>query len=82
MLAEEYGVTVCTFGDLRWGRAPIPAWQEPAKGAKVQVVYAPMDAVDYAKNHPGVSRSASCRWGLKPPLPHPAWRWSWPKGRD
>ena len=47
LLAEEYGVTVCTFGDL----VRVPGTDSSlagarAKGAKVQVVYAPMDAVD------------------------------------
>ena len=53
LLAEEYGVTVCTFGDL----VRVPGTSSSlagarARGARVQVVYAPMDAVEYAKNHP------------------------------
>ena len=53
LLARDYGVTVCTFGDL----VRVPGTEASlagarAQGGKVQVVYAPMDAVDYAKAHP------------------------------
>ena len=53
LLARDYGVTVCTFGDL----VRVPGTDSSlagarAQGGKVQVVYAPMDAVDYAKAHP------------------------------
>ena len=53
MLALERGVTVCTFGDL----VRVPGTTSSlagarAQGGKVQVVYSPLDAVDYAQNHP------------------------------
>lgn len=53
LLAEECGVTVCTFGDL----VRVPGTRESlasarGKGAKVQVVYTPLDAVEYAQAHP------------------------------
>ena len=52
-LALEKNVTVCTFGDL----VRVPGTQSSlagarAQGAKVQVVYSPLDAVTYAKEHP------------------------------
>jgi hydrogenase expression/formation protein HypD len=52
LLAEKYNVTICTFGDL----VRVPGTEESladarSKGAKIQVVYAPMDAVQYAKEH-------------------------------
>ncbi len=52
LLAEKYNVTICTFGDL----VRVPGTEESladarAKGAKIQVVYAPMDAVQYAKEN-------------------------------
>lgn len=53
LLAEEYGVTVCTFGDLV--RVPGTSSSLAAarsRGARVQVVYTPLDAVKYAENHP------------------------------
>lgn len=53
MLALEKNVTVCTFGDL----VRVPGTEENlaaarAKGAKVQIVYSPLDAVTYAEKHP------------------------------
>ncbi len=53
MLALEKNATICTFGDL----VRVPGSRESlakarAKGAKIQVVYSPMDAVDYAEAHP------------------------------
>lgn len=53
LLALEYGVTVCTFGDL----VRVPGTEQSlagarAKGARVQVVYSPLDAVRYASEHP------------------------------
>ena len=53
-LALEKGVTICTFGDLV--RVPGSARSladARADGARVQIVYTPLDAVDYARSHPG-----------------------------
>lgn len=52
-LALERGVTVCTFGDL----VRVPGTQSSlagarAQGGRVQVVYSPLDAVEYAGAHP------------------------------
>lgn len=52
-LALERHVTICTFGDL----VRVPGTRENlgearAKGARVQVVYTPLDAVTYAREHP------------------------------
>lgn len=49
----EHGVTVATFGDL----VRVPGTEKSlakarAEGGKVQVVYSPLDALDYAKAHP------------------------------
>lgn len=53
MLALDHGVTICTFGDLvRVPGTEMSLAGARAKGAKVQVVYAPMDAVEYAGKHP------------------------------
>ncbi len=53
MLALEHQVTICTFGDLvRVPGTEMSLAGARAKGAKVQVVYAPMDAVEYAREHP------------------------------
>lgn len=53
MLALEYGVTVCTFGDLiRVPGTKMSLAGARAEGAKIKVVYTPLDAVDYAKEHP------------------------------
>jgi hydrogenase expression/formation protein HypD len=51
-LAEEKHVTVCTFGDL----VRVPGTNTSlagarADGAKIQVVYSPIDAAEYAKEH-------------------------------
>lgn len=53
-LALEKGVTVTTFGDL----VRVPGTKKSlaaarAEGGKIQVVYSPLDAVDYAEAHPG-----------------------------
>lgn len=53
LLAKDYGVTVCTFGDL----VRVPGTKESlasarSQGAKIQVVYTPLDAVKYTKSHP------------------------------
>ena len=52
-LALEKGVTVTTFGDL----VRVPGTKKSlaaarAEGGKIQVVYSPLDAVDYAEKHP------------------------------
>lgn len=52
-LALEQGVTVTTFGDL----VRVPGTKKSlaaarAEGGKIQVVYSPLDAVDYAEKHP------------------------------
>jgi hydrogenase expression/formation protein HypD len=51
-LAEEKHVTVCTFGDL----VRVPGTNTSlagarANGAKIQVVYSPIDAAEYAREH-------------------------------
>ena len=53
MLALEYHATICTFGDL----VRVPGTKKSlaaarSEGAKVQIVYSPIDAVEYAKLHP------------------------------
>lgn len=53
MLAEDRGCTVCTFGDLV--RVPGTAGSlatARASGATVQMVYSPIDAQEYARDHP------------------------------
>ena len=53
LLALEYGVTICTFGDLvRVPGTEMSLADARAKGGNIRVVYAPMDAVEYAKAHP------------------------------
>ena len=52
-LALDHHATITTFGDL----VRVPGTQKSlagarAEGAKIQVVYAPMDAVAYAEKHP------------------------------
>ncbi|MCF0229332.1 MAG: hydrogenase formation protein HypD [Parasporobacterium sp.] len=52
-LAEEKGVTITTFGDL----VRVPGSRSSladvrSRGSKVKIVYTPLDAVTYAKNHP------------------------------
>ena len=49
----EHGVTIATFGDL----VRVPGTDKSlakarSKGGKVQVVYSPLDALEYAKSHP------------------------------
>lgn len=52
-LALEKNVTICTFGDLvRVPGTAMNLGEARAKGAKVQVVYTPLDAVTYATEHP------------------------------
>lgn len=53
-LALEKNVTICTFGDLiRVPGTEMSLAGARAKGGKVQPVYSPVDAVAYAKEHPG-----------------------------
>ncbi|MDD6381413.1 MAG: hydrogenase formation protein HypD [Lachnospiraceae bacterium] len=53
MLALEKGCTITTFGDLvRVPGSEMSLADARSKGAKVKVVYAPSDAVDYAAEHP------------------------------
>ena len=52
-LALEKNVTICTFGDL----VRVPGTKSSLAGARaegghIQVVYTPLDAVEYAENHP------------------------------
>lgn len=52
-LALEKKVTICTFGDL----VRVPGSEKSlagarAEGGKIQVVYSPVDAVEYARKHP------------------------------
>ena len=52
-LALQCHVTICTFGDL----VRVPGTKQDlgaarAQGARVQVVYTPLDAVSYAREHP------------------------------
>ena len=52
-LARECGVTLCTFGDLL--RVPGTAGSladARSQGARVEIVYTPLDAVAYAAAHP------------------------------
>ena len=49
----EHGVTVTTFGDL----VRVPGTEKSlakvrSEGGRIQVVYSPLDALDYAKAHP------------------------------
>lgn len=53
MLALVHGAMICTFGDL----IRVPGTKKSladarAEGAKIQVVYTPLDAVDYAAANP------------------------------
>lgn len=53
MLAEEKGATVCTFGDLiRVPGTKSSLADARSRGAKVNIVYSPMDALEYAIEHP------------------------------
>lgn len=54
LLALEKGATICTFGDLvRVPGTDSSLAQARAEGGKIQVVYSPLDAVEYAKRNPG-----------------------------
>ncbi|SFB21211.1 Hydrogenase maturation protein HypD [Acetitomaculum ruminis DSM 5522] len=53
MLALEKNATIATFGDL----VRVPGSEQSlalarSKGAKINIVYSPLDAVEYAKNNP------------------------------
>ena len=51
-LALEKGVTVCTFGDLvRVPGSSMSLADARSQGAHVEIVYSPIDAYEYAKNH-------------------------------
>lgn len=53
MLALEKGCTICTFGDLvRVPGTELSLAQARAKGARIVMVYSPLDSVTYAKEHP------------------------------
>jgi len=53
MLALDKGATICTFGDLvRVPGTEMSLAGARAKGAKIEVVYSPLDSVEYAKKHP------------------------------
>ena len=53
MLALDHGCTICTFGDLvRVPGTEMSLAGARSKGAKIQVVYTPLDAPEYAKEHP------------------------------
>ena len=52
-LAENKNCTICTFGDL----VRVPGTEKSladirAEGKKVEMVYSPLDALSYAKDHP------------------------------
>jgi hydrogenase expression/formation protein HypD len=52
MLALQYHCTICTFGDLiRVPGSEMSLAGARAEGAKIQTVYTPTDACEYAKNH-------------------------------
>lgn len=53
MLALDHGATICTFGDL----VRVPGTTKSladarSEGAKIRIVYSPVDASDYAAQHP------------------------------
>lgn len=51
-LALEKGTTICTFGDLvRVPGSRLSLQTARGEGAKVKVVYSPLDAEDYAEKH-------------------------------
>ena len=50
MLALDHDATICTFGDLvRVPGTEMSLAGARSKGGKIQVVYSPLDAVEYAK---------------------------------
>ena len=53
MLALEKGATICTFGDLvRVPGTEMSLAGARERGGKIQVVYSPLDALAYAREHP------------------------------
>ena len=53
MLALEKGCTIATFGDLvRVPGSEMSLADARAKGAKIEMVYSPLDAEKYAEEHP------------------------------
>lgn len=53
MLALDHQAVICTFGDLiRVPGTKMSLAGVRAEGAQIQVVYSPLDAVEYAKGHP------------------------------
>lgn len=53
MLAMQHNCTICTFGDLvRVPGSEMNLADCRSKGAKIQVVYSPVDACEYAIQHP------------------------------
>ncbi|MCH3907881.1 MAG: hydrogenase formation protein HypD [Sphaerochaeta sp.] len=53
MLALDHHATICTFGDLiKVPGSEMSMAGSRAQGAVIKTVYAPMDAVTYAKEHP------------------------------
>jgi hydrogenase expression/formation protein HypD len=52
-LALEKNITICTFGDLiRVPGTNSSLGDARSKGANIQIVYSPLDSVEYAINHP------------------------------
>lgn len=53
ILAKEKGAVICTFGDLiRVPGTHASLADARAEGAKIRMVYTPLDAVEYAAQHP------------------------------
>ncbi len=53
MLALEKKATICTFGDLiKVPGTTLSLAGARANGGKIKIVYTPLDAQEYAKNHP------------------------------
>lgn len=53
MLALDKHCTICTFGDLIRVPGTASSLQKArSQGAKIVMIYSPMDALDYAKGHP------------------------------
>ncbi len=52
-LAETPGITVCSYGDMiRVPGSKKSLMEAKADGASIRIVYSPLDAVQFAKNHP------------------------------
>ncbi|AYD39675.1 hydrogenase formation protein HypD [Clostridium fermenticellae] len=53
MLCLKYNATICTFGDLvRVPGSEMNLARARASGGKIKIVYSPIDACEYAKEHP------------------------------